>query len=107
MRGFSSSSQFLLSFSSNCKKYLDNVFYQLGSHFFDFQLLSLSFLFHTYYLFDGHSLVLYITGKLISSFLTGTYSYYTCRLASSGYPATRVLHCTRVISILLSSSYAE
>ena len=29
---------------------------QLGSHFFDFQLLLLSFLFHTCYLFDGHSL---------------------------------------------------
>ena len=72
MWGFSSSSQFLLSFSSNYKKHLDNVSYQLGSHFFDFQFLLLSFLFHTCYLSDGHSLVLYITRTLISSFLTGS-----------------------------------
>ena len=56
--GFSSSSQFLLSFSSNCKKHLDNVPARLTFLWLSTPVtfISVSFLFHTCYLFDGHSL---------------------------------------------------
>ena len=107
MWGFSSSSQFLPSFSSNCKKHLDNVPARLT---FLWLSTPVTFISVSHMLPVWLSQSLYKTASsdhFISSFLTGTYSYYTCCLASSGYPATWVLHFMQVTSILLSSSCAE